>query len=766
MNNNIARLVFLIGEYCIEIFSRTDNGFIAGSSQHSTRFDANTSDKDSRAPCSKKEFCLKLTELILKNQLFTNFITETIVDCYSNDLVRIYCMVVEEKFDNDHTQSTDAINFISSWLLLKDDHNVTLPKAPSSELVFRLAEVYTTFEYEQDYISSIYSACRIINGLNKNGPYCNELCKDKESTRSKVRDELFRVLFDLLWTRLCELCSGEDQKLIHQWTYMYTLVHKYYPPDAVLRSARLDKIRDQIEFMRLSYSILFDESIVDSAQLVAQLLDHQPRDQTTSGINNNESTYLEKLPVIFNTINQYIDHRNETEHSGGCTLMIDFQKWISTILRTSTQRSEDDIKNVFNCLDDSKCKFSMPIKQLLFDELADLIIPKSSIDLTPLMDRIEYLLPTVIQCTSEKSLLQNYQIPYHPCVLEQHQDKRPILLDLFFFHIDHHFHENAINLEQIEEWMVLKAPRTKNPEIDSYIQVICKQLKDYFLVCSTALYLCETKLADANFEAFSERLRSVINTYLLIDPSTLQLSAHLNLFLSKIISRRSWKFLVDLLKSDPIQMLNSTWSNILYSHLELKLAQKSSKSLQASHQLQFALSSDHHALSIFPDLHQSYFEMNEIIFACLSKDTETQWNPLCDWIQLRLNTDSAASERTNIKVMLLLNIYYNYYCNNELQVLNRLFEVIERMLEPMAEEILVFRSLLEPEKYMNGYCRENTDIDFNHLNDSFRLDCDAPDELCIRHLLVNLMAMIIKGGTESFLWTFAFQPTSIEHTYG
>ncbi|CAF3638387.1 unnamed protein product [Rotaria sp. Silwood1] len=48
----------------------------------------------------------------------------------------------------------------------------------------------------------------------------------------------------------------------------------------------------------------------------------------------------------------------------------------------------------------------------------------------------------------------------------------------------------------------------------------------------------------------------------------------------------------------------------------------------------------------------------------------------------------------------------------------------------------------------------------------YELDCKAADELCIRHLLVNLMAMIIKGGAKSFLWTFAFQPLAIENTFG
>ncbi|CAF1381958.1 unnamed protein product [Rotaria sordida] len=74
--------------------------------------------------------------------------------------------------------------------------------------------------------------------------------------------------------------------------------------------------------------------------------------------------------------------------------------------------------------------------------------------------------------------------------------------------------------------------------------------------------------------------------------------------------------------------------------------------------------------------------------------------------------------------------------------------------------------MLEPEGCMIGYPQQNNNTDFNYLNNLFRLDCEAADELCIRHSLVNLMAMIIKGGVKSFLWTFAFEPLSIEGTFG
>lgn len=720
---------------------------------------------DNMTECSKEQFCLKLTKSMLKDKILMDTISENTVNCYSNDIVRIYCMTVEGAFDKDQIQSTNAINFISHWLLLEDDTGHTVSDTSSSELAFRLAQIYTTFEYEQNDISSIYSACRIIDTFNENRFYLDELCKSEGSTRSKVREDLFRSLFDLLWTKLRELCSTRDEKQIEQWSYMYTFIYKYYPSGTLLRSTRLADIGDQIEFMRLAYSIFMNETMPDPTQLVSELLQHQPH-ENRSRISSNKSPYLKMLPSIINTIHEYFVNRNENEHTGDSTLMIDFQEWIISILKTSKPQSQDDINSVFVCLGDSRCKWSMPVKQLLFNELIDLTVVQFQLNASSIVERIECLLPIVIQCISDRSLLQNYQIPYHPCVLQQHRANRLVLLDLFFIHIDRYANEMIIKKELINEIMALKPPKIRDQELASPIKLICKQLKEYFLLRSAALYLCQTALHDDDLNEFLECLKVLINSYLLIDETAVQLTPHLQIFLSTIVSKRSWNFLLDLLKSDQIQRLSQTWANILYCHLELKQMPKSNKYLQFPHRIQFTLSSNSHELSIFPNLHQPYDELTQIITSCINNEIEDRWKPLSDWIQVKLNRVPADLQINDIKVMLLLNIYYNYYCNNQLHLLKTLLNFIERTLDLPSAELRVFRSLLEPKRYMIGYPQQNNNTDFNYLNQLFKLDCEAVDELCIRHLLVNLMAMIIKGGPQSFLWTFAFEPLSIEGAFG
>ncbi|CAF1548130.1 unnamed protein product [Didymodactylos carnosus] len=91
---------------------------------------------------------------------------------------------------------------------------------------------------------------------------------------------------------------------------------------------------------------------------------------------------------------------------------------------------------------------------------------------------------------------------------------------------------------------------------------------------------------------------------------------------------------------------------------------------------------------------------------------------------------------------------------------------VEGLLQLDSDEIRVFRALLEPEQYMIGYPKVNNNDEPNALNNLFKLDCKDDDELCIRHTLVNLMAMIILGGKNNFLWTFAFSPLTLQNTFG
>ncbi|CAF1064818.1 unnamed protein product [Adineta steineri] len=738
------------------ILIETQNKSLSSNNQQTT-----TTSMNQITECSKEQFCSKLTKYMQKDKILTDIITENLLRCYSNDLVRIYCTAAEGKFDNDQNQSIEAINAISNWLLLKDDDVNTVSEISSTKLVSHLAQIHSTFEYEQNDISSLYSACRIINTFHQSRSYLNDLCQNKNSTRSYIREELFRVLFDLLWTRLRELCLNKDEKQIQQWSYMYTFINKYYPSGKLLRSTKLAEIGHQVEFMRLAYTILLNETISDPMQLIPRLLEYLPQENRLRISNNNKSSYLKRLPDIINTIHEYL---------GDCTLMIDFQQWIISILKTSEQRSQDDINSVFICLDDSRCKWSIPVKQLLFDELIDLTILQSQLEISSVVDRIECLLPIVMQCISDRSRLQDYQIPLHPSiVVQQSYDHRLVLFDLFFFHIERYANENVTNENLIHELMALKPPKVREQELSSSIKLVFKEFQEYFLLRLAAVHLCQivsSNDGDHETNRFIDCLKVLIKKHLSLDETTTQLSPYLQIFLSTIISKHSWNFLLDLLKCEKIQTLNQTWANLLYRHLELKQKPRSNKYLQFSHQLQFTLSQESHILSIFPQLHGPYDELTQVIVACINNESGNRWASLFNWIQLKLNTPENKLQVTDIKVILLLNIYYNYYCNNQLHSLHNLLNAIEELLEFCPQELRVFYSILNPEEYMIGYPQQNNTIDFNYLNHLFRLDCEAADELCMRHCLVNLMGMIIKGGPKSFLWTFAFEPLSIVGTFG
>ncbi|CAF5148292.1 unnamed protein product, partial [Rotaria sp. Silwood1] len=157
-------------------------------------------------------------------------------------------------------------------------------------------------------------------------------------------------------------------------------------------------------------------------------------------------------------------------------------------------------------------------------------------------------------------------------------------------------------------------------------------------------------------------------------------------FCSIIITKRSWNFLLNLLKSDHLQRLNAQWVDSLHSVLKSKHNIPRNIYLQYCHQLQFTLTTDITS-SIFPTLHQPYNELTQLMDQCVKNNNiEQRWIPLTDWIQSNLNSNLPIINAIEIKVLLLLNIYYNYYCNDQLKSLDYLLTIIENTLQPSNEE--------------------------------------------------------------------------------
>ncbi|CAF4496828.1 unnamed protein product [Rotaria sp. Silwood2] len=318
--------------------------------------------------------------------------------------------------------------------------------------------------------------------------------------------------------------------------------------------------------------------------------------------------------------------------------------------------------------------------------------------------------------------------------------------------------------------MLLQLPKIQTKKnLIPIAENLFKQLKDYFRVSMIALLLCELNLNDDERIDFDRIISTIINELLFIDQQSIEFNNYLKLFLSTIILKRSWNFLLNLLKSENIQRLNHQWTTTLYRLLEFKQIKKQNKYLQLYHQIQFTLSSKTDS-SIFPKLHEPYQELKNIVDTCVRNTTEeNQWNILLNWIQLKTNSYPYQLELEEIKVMLILNIYYEYYCNNQLSSINTLLDIIENNLQLLSEELRLFRVFIKPEQYMIGYTRENNNNnnrDKNFLNDLFKLDCKDEFQLSLRHMLVNLMAMILLGGQQSFLWTFMFQPLTLQNTFG
>ncbi|CAM4822618.1 unnamed protein product [Rotaria magnacalcarata] len=718
---------------------------------------------DKETDNKRNQFRTQLIRSITNDKILNKIISSSIVESYTRDSIRILCTIIEKNFHDKQMKCEQTIDFISRWLILIDhDENVSYNSSPNHD-VWRLAHVYTLLEYEQDDLLALYSACRITENLDTNQTLYEDLLGDRKATRSNVRENLFQLMFHHLWTNLCRLC--QDNLDAKKWIYNYTLISKYYPSERVLQRLEFVQMKIKIEFMNLAYLILLNQKTPQPTKLIQQLLhDTSLAEDDIDGrhIHFEGSSCLQLLSTIISVIDRYFEENN----GNNGTLMMDIQQWIISTIKTSKGSSQQEIIFLLKFLNQSSCHLSLSMKQLLFDDLATILTENSRQNrmnahrqFTDFWDRIS-LLSVIVECLTDENL-ENYQIPYHPSVITN-VNQNHMIIDLFFFHLRRLVNDEKIQTELINKILLSSLPKINNTQRISIAEKVYKQLKEYFLLQTTALLLCQVDLNTQDQQRINSILMTVINQYLTIATPVVQLSRCIEHFFSIIITKRSWHFLLGVLKSDRIQRLNAEWANTLHKLFEMK----QNKYLHFSDQLQFTLTTDSTS-SIFPTLHRPYDELNILVKQCITdNNVEQRWIPLTSWIQLKLSSNPPIVSAVEIKVMLLLNIYYNYYCNAQLNLLGNLLTIIENTLQLSDEEKLVFRVFLNPEENMIGYPKEDNTQHGNYLNDLFKIDCQDEEQLPIRHTLVNLLAMILLGGKQNTLWTFTFEPLKLENTYG
>ncbi|CAF1388354.1 unnamed protein product [Rotaria sordida] len=146
----------------------------------------------------QEQYRNQLIRSLMNDKILTRVISSSILQSYINDSIRILCTIIEKNFHDNQIQCEKTIDFVSRWLILIDNDDDDEKASYNSSLnrnIWQLAHIYTLFEYEQNDILSFYSACRIIENLNQNQSFYNDLFENEDITRSKVRENLFRLMF-------------------------------------------------------------------------------------------------------------------------------------------------------------------------------------------------------------------------------------------------------------------------------------------------------------------------------------------------------------------------------------------------------------------------------------------------------------------------------------------------------------------------------------------------------------------------------------------
>ncbi|CAF1176839.1 unnamed protein product [Adineta ricciae] len=686
-----------------------------------------------------QRFRSALVDSIQKDKILHDAIEQISVSSYSSDLVRMLCAIIENNFEYDRDQYERSVNIISHWTLLRDeDDNVE-----HRDHVWRLAHVYATLEYEQTDVLSMYSACRIINRFDSIQSSLNDLSNEISITRSDFRDRFFGLVFDELWENLVEISSNNMN--YQPWVYAYLFISKYYPSEAVLQRIQLFTNRFQIELMKLAYRIFLNETIVEPQRLVLRLLRL-----------NSPLSCLTVLPEIIEIIQEH--------HPGNITLLVDVQQWITSICQSNDLPSEATLRSLLTYLNRSSMLTPLASKQLVFDQVIDLLLQTQQRERSQadLWDRFD-LIPILVECISYINHPEQYRIPFHPSV-NQPENPRIPMFDLYFYHLRSQMTDDIVTPTFLNKGLLRTLPTIRREETRLIANNLFNELKNYFLSIMIALLLCNPNLTEAQEPDVRHKMSTLTRSILSIDNATTRLSDPLQLFLSTIISKQSWSYLLNVLESDRLEQIDENWRSILHRLLQVDQARHRSPHLRLSHQIQFTYSHEISDSPMFSEMNQRYVRLREVIDTCVRNQTdENRWELFDSHMRNQIHSTSTDLEKNKYKSILLLIIYYDYYCTNRLESIRALMNTIPDLLSLLEEEKLVFRALLDPEQFIVGY---HDEVEKNSLNEIFNLNCSTEFELALRHLMVNLMAMILLAGPQSFLWTFAFQPKRLENTYG
>ncbi|CAF1164736.1 unnamed protein product [Didymodactylos carnosus] len=258
------------------------------------------------------------------------------------------------------------------------------------------------------------------------------------------------------------------------------------------------------------------------------------------------------------------------------------------------------------------------------------------------------LICIIVKCLPERvKEIKDYNLPYHPCLIkeeeeeeeQQQDDTSTVISDLYFFYVKNILNDKTITcamIHQIHESKVNVSPSsTKRYEI---LQNLHRFIKYYLVIYCSGLFLCEENHGD-NTEQWHQLLKNILINYipLQIDQHEHLFSNELQLFLSTIIIRQNWNYLLDLLKSEFLRNIDHQWTTTMFQLLETQLNFRK-KNIQLYDQIQFTLSSATNEHILFAKLQNAYKYLSTIFDICIRNRFEINyWLPLLNWINEQEN---------------------------------------------------------------------------------------------------------------------------------
>eukprot|EP00698_Gefionella_okellyi_P000162 TRINITY_DN10146_c0_g1_i2.p1 TRINITY_DN10146_c0_g1~~TRINITY_DN10146_c0_g1_i2.p1 ORF type:complete len:5535 (-),score=1671.40 TRINITY_DN10146_c0_g1_i2:10-15267(-) len=626
-------------------------------------------------------------------------------------------------------------------------------RSQTAVVIDPLVHIHLTSAREMENLEQLVSACTCIHELHGQMP--EPLAEHR--SRKEFTQFVWHQVFESLWTDLTRLCSVSDEEwpvAVTKWTSAFQFISQHFAPGELLQA--VDDVPIHMELMAIAF--LYLQSVQTDFEHGAEFIRHVQQTQL-----GQYSTY--NLEAIVRQIVALIQDENKA-----AVIIVDLLIWFVKRSEWRNVSNNVNVKFLLQLMNGSVTLFASgqtilrkQLKLYLLRAIENAFARSEPANARRLLD--ERIAAELLQHAPLAA--DAMYIPEYATVENEREQKgcallRQPLADVWFEHCVGETPQ-AAPLEELARcsdrcYHLLHLPRLQMTmraaeQALAVSNAIQFAVSKHQLVVLSGVYFASQQLQQITRDSLQRQDVGQILDLCCQVSLNHSLNARF-LFIDTVERIKGNDFVLALLRNDGFRSF-AQWAEPMSEALSVKVPTASliSKPMLMLGELPGELVTAQQAAL--------YDELSVCV------DSAARSSNFAEFIQWVSDHCQTVEMRQQLKMMLLLKVYHDYFCANNLMPLHPLLAILLQQLPSLqlqVHECRVLMAFIHPEQSMIGYARPD-----NQLNELFRAECHHRDDLPMRHALVNLLALVIGHDVSpgrNFAWTHMFNPIALENTFG